>query len=88
MLTSGTQDHYFRPDLVEELREGARTLLGHFHFFNKSGSPFTLNWDSKADVAWTGFNSEQVEFMRSTSIEIKKRGMTYEPVHMLTNVDI
>lgn len=66
---------FFRPSLVEELHNGAKILLAYFQHCNKGGYPFSMDWSSPDQAARMVLDDEQVEFMRMTSDEIKKKSM-------------
>jgi hypothetical protein len=59
---------------VEGLHNGAKILLAYFHYCNKGIRHFMIDWASPEQRARAELNAEQVEFMRTTAVEIKKRG--------------
>ena len=68
------QDRFFRQRLIEGLHNGAKILLAHFHLCNKGSHPFTIDWSSPGQTATVKLDAEQVNFMRFTTVEIKKKG--------------
>lgn len=63
-------------DQVEELHNGARTLLAYFHYLNKGARPFTLDWTSAETVAMAELNAEQVRFVKETAELIRENSMS------------
>jgi len=74
ILTHFSKPRYHNSRLVEEIHNGARTLLAYFHFCNKGNQPFKMDWSSPTNVAFAQLDSDQVEFMKSTIMQIQKRG--------------
>jgi len=76
----GLETRYLQAPIVQSLHNGAKILLAHFHVCNKGAHPFNLDWSSTDQIAWTEFNAEQVEFMRETAKEIKKKAPLFRRV--------
>jgi hypothetical protein len=50
-------------------------MLAHFHYGNKGGLPFRLDWTSPAIATFAKLDSEQEKFMQQTTEWVKQRGM-------------
>jgi hypothetical protein len=62
--------------LVEELCNVAKILLAYFHYCNKGGHPFSMDWSSPDQMARAELNAEQVEFIRDTATELEAKGLS------------
>jgi hypothetical protein len=50
-------------------------MLAHFHYGNKGGLPFRLDWASPAIATFAELDSKQEKFMQETTEWVKQRGM-------------
>jgi metal-dependent hydrolase (beta-lactamase superfamily II) len=48
-------------------------MLAHFHYGNKGGLPFRLDWTSPAIATFAKLDSEQEKFMQQTTEWVKQR---------------
>ncbi|KAK0716678.1 hypothetical protein B0T21DRAFT_318606 [Apiosordaria backusii] len=65
--------------LLEGFHTGAKTLLAHFHYCNKGGAPFQLDWSKPhAAVQWADLSDDQVAYMKSLVDTLKQEGRDFE----------
>jgi len=76
----GLAHRFFRQSLVEGLHNGSKILLAYFHYCNKGSHPFMVDWESPEQRAKAELNAEQVEFMKTTAVEIKKRAPVFQKI--------
>ncbi|KAF5648101.1 hypothetical protein F52700_1316 [Fusarium sp. NRRL 52700] len=62
----GSQARYWNHEIVEKFHSGARTMLAYFHYCNKGGHPFSMDWTRPANVAFAKLGPQQVEFIKDT----------------------
>jgi hypothetical protein len=59
--------------VIDELHNGAKILLAYFHYCNRGSYPLHMDWTSEDQVALTELKPEQIEFLRETVQEFKKK---------------
>ena len=83
----GLQHRFFRVSLVEELHIGAKILLAYFHYCCKGSYPMSMDWNSPEEIALAEMDDEQVEFMRESLFEFKKRVLTMRNIRDEANFE-
>jgi hypothetical protein len=63
--------------VIEELYNGAKTILAWFHNWIKGSRPFSQDWESPELLARLELNREQCGFMRATMEDIKEKSMLF-----------
>jgi hypothetical protein len=49
-------------------------MLAHFHYCNKGGAPFRLDWSNPPAVEWADLSGEQVAYMKDVVDTIHQEG--------------
>jgi hypothetical protein len=62
---------------VEELHHGSTILLSYFHYCNKGGHPFSLDWANSLNGHLAQLSSEHIKFLRETAELVKDKGKFY-----------
>ena len=73
--TNDSKSRYVTKAFVEELHQGANIMLAFFHYCNKGSRPFAPDfWNSSCHVAMAQLDEEQLNFLRTTSEQIRQKG--------------
>lgn len=76
----GVHTRFFRHSIVQGLHNGAKILLAYFHYCNKGGHPFNIDWNNPDEMTRSEFDPEQVQFMRETVIELGKKAERFRKI--------
>ncbi|KAK0732259.1 hypothetical protein B0H67DRAFT_478582 [Lasiosphaeris hirsuta] len=73
------QERFANYPLLQGFHTGAKTMLAHFHYCNKGGTPFQLDWsNTPAVVEWANLGSDQIAYMKDLVDTLKQECQDYK----------
>ncbi|KAK3114204.1 hypothetical protein LTR53_007704 [Teratosphaeriaceae sp. CCFEE 6253] len=79
-VSAGSQKRYYNTQLVEELHNGAKIMLAHFHYCNKGSRPFDMDWTDVRNTSFARLDKEQAMFLKETNEDVAAKGERFRYV--------
>ncbi|KAK3115808.1 hypothetical protein LTR53_004485 [Teratosphaeriaceae sp. CCFEE 6253] len=79
-VSAGNQKRFYNTQLVEELHNGAKIMLAHFHYCNKGSHPFDMDWTDVRNTSFARLDKEQAMFLKETNEDVAAKGERFRYV--------